>query len=445
MYFVFLSDSIAQESCPLEIPADQNPTVELPSSTSFVSDYPNIQKFQFAKGSSFYDKFEYISMYWTGIPTTDDCPNFDVDSYSKYSTRTTTLDGESVIACIYKKVLDKTCQSGYSLNNGSGMCEIDDPDSCTQEDPDPEPTPDVCPQDGLPPDIEGYGVGCDRPSIQQCPDLSYELSSDVCPTTEPNPDPDGLGDNITVRVGNSVDIGTSVAEALGDEFRNEFVDIKYEQGRIRSSVDSVNLSVSDLNDDVNDRLDTLKISVDSGNAYNQVYQDAMIQEVLMQGISQSNIESGIGDIVTAVDSLKAQTITNTDNLISNQGNSQNLDSEILGELEFLNNTMTETGEVAELQIDGLSSYWESDYPDGLAGEFEKILPQMQGSHIFSFLESFEIETTSTLPDFGVCLDFGLVNFGCMDLPMPPAYVLNLMRLIVLLTAGITARNIIMGP
>lgn len=113
-------------------------------------------------------------------------------------------------------------------------------------------------------------------------------------------------------------------------------------------------------------------------------------------------------------------------------------------------TITETSEEDSLSIpdtpaSGAESFWQSEYPDGLNGIWQKHQASFSSTPLANWLNSWAFPSSGSCPSFGFSFDFGFVSFGNQSLPSDMfCYVFPAVRLIFIISALLLARRLVFG-
>lgn len=138
-----------------------------------------------------------------------------------------------------------------------------------------------------------------------------------------------------------------------------------------------------------------------------------------------------------------------DNQNNGSGGSVNVDIDlapVVNELKDINKSISETDvTLNDKPSDGVESFWESEYPDGLQGVLEEKMAEAQTSSFVSFIESFDVEVGSgTATDFNMCFNLGSMgNFGCQQFVID-GRIWGAIRVFILVTASFLCRRIVFG-
>lgn len=95
---------------------------------------------------------------------------------------------------------------------------------------------------------------------------------------------------------------------------------------------------------------------------------------------------------------------------------------------------------------GCPSYWESRYPDGLSTVMSGYMSRLQSGSVGGAIDTFtQIDLTNAQePEFNICIDVGLYNFGCYNIFGDFMYVWAFVRFCIMYYAVIYSRKIIFG-
>lgn len=89
------------------------------------------------------------------------------------------------------------------------------------------------------------------------------------------------------------------------------------------------------------------------------------------------------------------------------------------------------------------SWWETSYPEGVAGIWAEHSETLDNGSASTWLNSFGLPSSGSLPTWSMSFDFGFINLGTHDLT-PPDYVWAAVRIFLLLTAIFLCRRLIFG-
>ncbi|MEN3159612.1 hypothetical protein ABC502_14625 [Alkalimonas sp. NCh-2] len=94
--------------------------------------------------------------------------------------------------------------------------------------------------------------------------------------------------------------------------------------------------------------------------------------------------------------------------------------------------------------DGICSWYESAYPDGLVGIWQDHSAALEQTAMFNFLNQFQIDPSGSAPDMSVCFNLGpLGDYGCHSLELHPA-LWGFLFICIQITAAFTCRRLIFG-
>lgn len=94
---------------------------------------------------------------------------------------------------------------------------------------------------------------------------------------------------------------------------------------------------------------------------------------------------------------------------------------------------------------GVQSFYESEYPGGIAGVWDSNKAALMSTPVFGFVDQFQFDyNDSSVPSWQMCFDMGaLGNLGCKDLSVPP-YVWAFIKIVMLVSTAFLCRRLIFG-
>lgn len=96
-------------------------------------------------------------------------------------------------------------------------------------------------------------------------------------------------------------------------------------------------------------------------------------------------------------------------------------------------------------LEGLTGFWETQYPDGINGVVDQKINEAKDTQFFGFMESFNPTLNGgSPPDFSMCFNLGAFgNFGCLSFALDPR-TFPAIRIFILISAGFLCRQLIFG-
>lgn len=296
--------SNADEQCPQTVDPIEKPTKERPRITEFLETVSADTIVIYQKSSS-----KVQEAYWSIY---DSCPSRNNPFGLIEAQNLDTTPPQK--ACVYIHSRYKTCPTGYELNIISGICELENSNSCSL------PTTE-CP-DGFPPDLLGY-PDCDRPPIKQCSNGDYLLQDDICPTgPDPDPEPDPEP-NPSYDISHVLNVIRDFKEQEQLNHENRWQSLDEIKFQVRDS--SINLKAG-IVDAINDRSKDIERKLDDNQEMNNVNAELNRDAIftVTQGITtlQSTLDNQNDDVVNAINeqtiSLNSKTsLTNSQLEITN--------------------------------------------------------------------------------------------------------------------------------
>ncbi|MYM58727.1 hypothetical protein GTG28_05840 [Vibrio sp. OCN044] len=108
-----------------------------------------------------------------------------------------------------------------------------------------------------------------------------------------------------------------------------------------------------------------------------------------------------------------------------------------------NFTQTKTLET-NVSLDGVDSFWERRYKDGIVGVFNKNLEILKKGELYQWVSGFSISGSARKPHFEICLEpTEYYDVDCIDLDFPD-HVWTFLRAAMMLGAAIYCRKLIIG-
>lgn len=95
--------------------------------------------------------------------------------------------------------------------------------------------------------------------------------------------------------------------------------------------------------------------------------------------------------------------------------------------------------------EGLESFWESEYEDGIEGMFSEKIEEYKTTEFYLFLDQFKPQISGgSAPNYNWCFNFGLyMNFGCSSLSIDPR-VFPALKMFILISTAFACRVILFG-
>lgn len=92
---------------------------------------------------------------------------------------------------------------------------------------------------------------------------------------------------------------------------------------------------------------------------------------------------------------------------------------------------------------GLTGWYESEYPEGFKTLMEEVTPIYYESQIYAYLKSWELSVAGDFSFPQICVDVGIANLGCHDFSID-ARVFPFIRIILIVSALLLARRLVFG-
>lgn len=94
---------------------------------------------------------------------------------------------------------------------------------------------------------------------------------------------------------------------------------------------------------------------------------------------------------------------------------------------------------------GSGSFWETNYPDGLAGIWAKHQAALSTSSVANWLNSWSFDSSGSCPSFSFSFDVGFISFGSQSIPTDIyCYVFPVVRIFFIISALLLARRLVFG-
>lgn len=122
------------------------------------------------------------------------------------------------------------------------------------------------------------------------------------------------------------------------------------------------------------------------------------------------------------------------------GTDEGVKGAIEGLGEGINNTDVETDSTPS---DGISSFYEPEYPNGFQDVWSKNKSLFDNSEMNQYLDSWKLTAAGNAPPMNICFDLGFSDFGCKDFQIDPR-VFPFLRIIILVLTAFFCRSLIFG-
>lgn len=120
-------------------------------------------------------------------------------------------------------------------------------------------------------------------------------------------------------------------------------------------------------------------------------------------------------------------------------------SPVVEKLEEIKKTMTESEtELRQKPKEDLTSFWESEYEEGLEGIWDEKQGELESTAFIGFLDQFQPSFGGGSVNYSFCFNLGAMgNFGCQEMPID-SRIFPAIKIFILITAAFLCRRIIFG-